>query len=62
MVKNTASHITTYVLACPSAQPQCAIAPNMTLTAGTDVARWTSATTGVETSGYVPCLPFYFTQ
>ena len=36
----------TYVISFPTGQPQCAIAPNLTLTEGTNIARYESSTNG----------------
>ena len=56
MSKDKTNHRTTYVISCPSAQPDCALKPNLTLTEGTDLVRWESSTKGTKASGYVPCF------
>jgi len=50
--RDTANNATTYVISCPTGQPQCAIAPNITITAATDMVRYVSSTSGA-TSGTV---------
>ncbi|KAI7348925.1 hypothetical protein KC320_g6355 [Hortaea werneckii] len=39
-------NITSYVIACPTATPDCAISPNMTLTEGPSTARYLSSNEG----------------
>ena len=43
---------TTYVVSCPTDQPQCAFAPNLTVTEGTAMVKYVSSTSGA-TSGCV---------
>lgn len=54
--QNTQYQHTTYVISCPTGQADCAIAPNITLTEGVDLAKWTSTTSGADVAGYALSL------
>lgn len=50
------------MISCPTGQSDCAIAPNITLTEGTDLAKWTSTTSGADVAGYVMLLAMDIAQ